>query len=178
MDNLDLLISASVGACIEREADSFLSIEVEKITLTERIKRQLEKKCAKIQKGHTRFHPLKVACVACLIVMSLLFTACISIKEIRESIWKVIIEYYDDHMAINFNESGGNNTGTNNNQKPSITEPVDDNKTDSSLDDGSNNDGKTDDTVVDPPIVERPTTIEQKAYLSELPDGYSFDIIV
>ena len=95
MDKLDILICLAAQECIEREANEFMSLEVTEDALTERKIRKIEKKCRQAEKGYTRFHALKVACVACLVVISLMFTACMSIKEVRTAIWNVIVDYYE-----------------------------------------------------------------------------------
>ena len=182
MDKLDILICLAAQECIEREANEFMSLEVTEDALTERKIRKIEKKCRQAEKGYTRFHALKVACVACLVVISLMFTACMSIKEVRTAIWNVIVDYYEDHIAVNFGSDDGKpdtdpsgsqngpagDTSDNNNGNQPV---VDDGKDDE--DNKPADEKPTDET----PTVEIPTTIEQKAYLSFLPEGYSSEIL-
>ena len=181
MDKLDILICLAAQECIEREADEFMSLEVAEDALTERKIRKIEKKCRQAEKGYTRFHALKVACVACLVVISLMFTACMSIKEVRTAIWNVIVDYYEDHIAVNFgtddgkpdtdpsgsqNGPAGDTSDNNNGNQPVVDDGKDD-------EDNKPADEKpTDET----PTVEIPETIEQKACLSFLPEGYSSEI--
>ena len=181
MDKLDILICLAAQECIEREANEFMSLEVTEDALTERKIRKIEKKCRQAEKGYTRFHALKVACVACLVVISLMFTACMSIKEVRTAIWNVIVDYYEDHIAVNFgSEDGKTDIDPSGSKNEPTGDTSDNNGNQPVVDDGKDDEDNkpvdekpTDET----PTVEIPTTIEQKAYLSFLPEGYSSEIL-
>jgi hypothetical protein len=45
---------------------------------------------------------LKTTLVACLILISVLFTACMCIPTIRENIWSAVINFYDKYLVINY----------------------------------------------------------------------------
>ena len=137
-------ISIIAYKCMLNEAQVFLNQDVSNIDENPRFKQKLLKNLHKHSKGQTRLSALKIALVACLIALSLLFTACMCIPEIRESIWNVLVEWYDDHISVNF----------------SSPEQSTDEITDAQ---------GGDDTL---PNKEPPDTIEEKAVATYLPVGY------
>lgn len=103
-DRLDALIALSSRSLIDDEAEKFLELEpYQDISEKARrkamhiIKRAERKKCS-----HPAFHALKIVAIACLICISLVFTACVSIPEVREAMWEAVVEWYDEYIALKF----------------------------------------------------------------------------
>ena len=103
-DRLDALIALSSRSLIDDEAEKFIELEpYQDISEKARrkamhiIKRAERKKCS-----HPAFHALKIAAIACLICISLVFTACVSIPEVREAMWEAVVEWYDEYIAVRF----------------------------------------------------------------------------
>lgn len=103
-DRLDALIALSSRSLIDDEAEKFLELEpYQDISEKARrkamhiIKRAERKKCS-----HPALHALKIATIACLICISLVFTACVSIPEVREAMWEAVVEWYDEYIAVKF----------------------------------------------------------------------------
>ncbi len=89
--------------------------------------------------GHpVRWSPFKIALVIALICLSLCFTACVCITRIRTAIKEIILNWYHEYVAIDF-------------------EPT----------------AQADTDPVCPP-----EQILQKAYVADLPEGYTAEVIV
>lgn len=102
VNNFDLLISAAAADYVERELRQFL--EVDTSVIEPHLKKQGQ--IRKIRSGpiRSRFCWIKVAVVACLICLSMAFTACMCIPEIRSAIQGVVIEWYENCIGINFEQ--------------------------------------------------------------------------
>ncbi len=106
-DKLDALIMLASKSVIDREAEAFLQTEITVSPSPEfekKIKRMIQKD--KCKKHYAPFRKgLKVLAIACLIALSLLFTACMSISMIRDAIFNAVSEWYDDFVLIYFKPS-------------------------------------------------------------------------
>ena len=96
----------------------------------------------------------KYVMVAILIVATVAFSACMAFPRIREAIWKAIVEWHDDYVAIKFVpiESEDSNAST---SKPAETHSTD-----------------TPDKPNDP-IILPPTSIEEVNVPEYMPMGYT-----
>jgi hypothetical protein len=106
------------------------------------------------------FRGIRIALVACLILASLALAACMAIPTIREAIWRVVLEWNDDYVAIQFvpsddpkytNHTNALHTTT---KAPETTTPEPENEPDK-------------------PIVTPPTSIEEVNVPSYMPAGYT-----
>ena len=160
MDKLDQLLALYTGRCVDDEAEYFLSVDVSGIEYNEEIKKRMLRYAFKRSRYERKRYAVKMILVACLVAMSVVFTACVSIPKIREAIWGAVIEWYDDHISVKFEEITE--------QPIETSEPI---KTDT---------GKTSAVVTDEvatsvqieAIVIPPKTIEHRAYVASLPEGY------
>ena len=151
MDKLDQLLTLYAERSIEEEARCFLSLDVSDIEYNEQIKQRLLSYAFK-RKGHTRMRQtVKVVLVACLIAVALTLTACMSISEIRDAIWRAVIGWYDDYISVEFEETTSNTDGTHNPE--------------------ANINKNSSEDIIDPQI-NVPEIIEQKVYATYLPEGY------
>ena len=100
MTNLDTLISECVHNNVISDGKVFKAIDTSGISENPEFK---EKILSQIKKTHPKTIKwrLKTALVACLILISVLFTACMCIPTIRESIWSAVINFYDKYLVIN-----------------------------------------------------------------------------
>ena len=99
--NLDALISACVHNNVTSDGKVFKAIDTSGISENPEFK---EKILSQINKTHPTILKwrLKTALIACLILISILFTACMCIPTIRESIWNAAINFYDKYLVINY----------------------------------------------------------------------------
>lgn len=98
-DKFDLLISSASEHCVYDEAEAFLALETACVEDNPRLRRKILGYPKSV-----RTHFLKIACVAILICLSLLFTACMCVPSIRTAIWNVFAQLYDDHAKITFGD--------------------------------------------------------------------------
>ena len=98
-DKFDLLISSASEHCVCDEAEAFLAQETAHVEDNPRLRRKILG-----YRKSERTHFLKIACVAILICLSLLFTACMCVPSIRTAIWNVFAQLYDDHAKITFGD--------------------------------------------------------------------------
>ncbi len=102
-NKMDALIFASVYRNVSKEADAFWSIDTSNISDDSKFKRKVLN-IAKTDKRATWKSSIRVAAVACLVVISILFTACMCIPEVREAMLDAFISWCDDHIHIHFAE--------------------------------------------------------------------------
>ena len=160
MDKLDQLLALYTGRCVDAEAEYFLSVDVSGIEYNEEIKKRMLRYAFKRSRYERKRYAVKVILVACLVAMSVAFTACVSIPKIREAIWGAVIEWYDDHISVRFEE---------------ITEQtIETTRTPETSEDQSSAEitGETETSTNTAEVNVPPKTIEQKAYIANLPEGY------
>lgn len=98
-DKFDLLISSASEHCVCDEAEAFLAQETANVEDNPRLRRKILG-----YRKSVRAHFLKIACIAVLICLSLLFTACMCVPSIRTAIWNAFVQLYDDHAKIIFGD--------------------------------------------------------------------------
>ncbi len=150
MDKLDQLLTAYVGGCIEDEAAHFLSLDVSGIEYNETIKRSIMNLGNRPRRERGKHASVRIILVACLVALSLIFTACMAIPEIRAALWRIVLEPHEDHIAIRFEQETSEATTAAAQTKTSTaaeTEPYEPTDT--------------------------PQTLEQFAYITDLPTGYT-----
>ncbi len=144
--NFDLLLYAATDEYCDWWVDEIqASPAVGGITARERRRfHRIRRKYGKASRrmAPRRWTPLKIACVAILVCMSLGFSACMCIPAIRSAIKKVFVDWYEDFISVEFKDSDET--------EPPETE-----------------------TLAPPP-----TTIERKAYVADLPEGYTMEVVM
>lgn len=103
-NKMDALISASLYRNVSKEAEAFMSLDVSGIKDNPRIKNRILNR-AKNKRSASWISTLRIAAVACLIIISMVFTACMCIPEVRESMWNALVEWYDDHISVHFKQN-------------------------------------------------------------------------
>ena len=153
-NNFELLLSAASELSMEAEIDAFLAIDTSDIEVDEHKMKRVQRL---IRGKHTsRWHAVKIALVACLIIMSLAFTACMSIPELREAIYNVILEWREGHVGISFEDPSSPTSPPATNASVATTASPDESTT----------------AAVTAPLVPvtPPSTIESKAQFTYLPE--------
>lgn len=106
---LDALLTMSVDAIVEKNAESFLEKDYEIVPMPNSLRRKIlgmdrrarwEDEFGAIGVGFKR-----VAAVI-LIVCTLSFAAAMSVEAVRTAIWNAIVTWYDDYVAISFRKDG------------------------------------------------------------------------
>lgn len=156
--------------CMLIEARNFLEQDVSDVPRDPKFEKRVLRGIRKRTRSTKPITVVKILLVACLAVMSLLFTACICIPEVREAMWNAWVEFYDDHMTVTFvkpEENGNETTTPDQTTDPNASTP------------NANGNGAASGTTTaesteqpDPPAVPPPSSIEQKAILTYLPEGY------
>ncbi len=132
--NFDLLLYAATEAYCEKWVEE---IEATPVTceITAKERRRFAHVRRKYDTSRCRWMPFKIACVAVLVGMSLAFSACICIPAIRSAIKQVLVDWYEDYIAVDFKDS---------------------------------EDAETLETIVPGSV-----SIAHKAYVADLPEGYT-----
>lgn len=109
IDTFDCILSAASAYCVHDEATSFLSADVSSIEENPRLKRKI------LRSRHDGglWHSVRIACLVLLICIALAFSACMCVPEIRRVIWNTVVEWYDDHMKISFENGETQDTESN-----------------------------------------------------------------
>lgn len=159
-NNFELLLFAAAEQCAQEDAAGFLSLETTDVRISQRTHRQIRRIIGG-RSTHT-WHFVKVALVACLICISLAFSACMAIPKIRTAIYNVIIEWYNEYVGISFGDPNEASQNTPTGTLASVQTQI------STYE------------QTDPPATEAipdpPTTIESKAYPTYLPGNYTMEV--
>lgn len=108
-NKMDALISASLYRNVSKEAEAFMSLDVSGIKDNPRIKNRILNR-AKNKRSASWISTLRIAAVACLIIISMVFTACMCIPEVREAMWDAWVNWCDDHIHVYFDEEEAEDT--------------------------------------------------------------------
>lgn len=146
-ERFDLLIEASLERVIENDANAFLQIDTSEIKDNPKLKRRVLNIAASDEPLISRRSPIRIALIACLLAIAVMFTACMCMPKVREAIWDTIVQWYNDHISVTFrsNEENTNNTNDTNEINTENSEPN---------------------------IINKPSTILNKAEPTYLPMGY------
>ena len=116
--NLDLMICAASELYVEKELQDFINVDTSDIEPFLRRKHELRRLSKRSYSSCWRH--VKIAAVACLICLSMAFTACICIPDIRSAIWNVVIDWYEDHIGIRFEPEEENEANDSNKPEQSV----------------------------------------------------------
>lgn len=106
---LDALLTMSVDAIVEKNAESFLEQDYEIVPMPNSLRRKIlgmdRRARWKDEFGAIGVGFKRVAAVI-LIVCTLSFAAAMSVEAVRTAIWNAIVTWYDDYVAISFRKDG------------------------------------------------------------------------
>ena len=138
----DDILSASLFQNVSREAQAFLDMDVSDVKDNPKFKNRILKIVQGKRVKSTRTPSWRIVLVAALLAISLIFTACMCIPKVREAIWNIIVEWYDEYIDVSFEPE--------NTTKPDVNNPP-----------SNTNTNKT-----------PPSSIEKEAVATYLPEGY------
>lgn len=150
IDNFDLVIIQGARVCMMKDVEYFLHVDSTDCSFNKKNKRKIEKL---IESKAQAWSWYKMILVACLIICTLAFTACLCIPDIRNAVIDVVISWKEDHIEIEFHEVADRSE-----------EASDGNETQDEI------------PEVDTPITSPPTSIQSKAFASYVPDLFSCTI--
>lgn len=106
---LDALLTMSVDAIVEKNAESFLEQDYEIVPMPNSLRRKIlgmdRRARWKNEFGAIGVGFKRVAAVI-LIACTLSFAAAMSVEAVRTAIWNAIVTWYDDYVAISFRKDG------------------------------------------------------------------------
>ncbi|MBE6557708.1 MAG: DUF4367 domain-containing protein [Ruminococcaceae bacterium] len=97
IDRFDTLISLAAADCVKEEASAFSGQDVSGIERDPRVLRRILGRSRK-----SRWKTVKLILLVALLCMSVAFTACMLVPEIRHAVWNVLIKNHGDHIEIGF----------------------------------------------------------------------------
>lgn len=144
-NNFEFLLMSASEEVANGSAEEFMAIDTTDIEMSPKTDIRIRRYIRKNSKHRVIYKPIKVILVACLIALSVAFTACMTIPQIREAIKNVVVQWYDEYFAITFSDD------------PSEVAPQ----------------PEPEEVIPETP----PTTIEKKAYATQLPDTYVGEVV-
>lgn len=99
-DRFDALLSLAAAECVKEDAKAFLSADISGIEDNPQMLRRILGRSNK-----RKWSALKVIALVALLCMSIAFTACMLVPEIRNVVWSVLVKDQGDHMEIEFETS-------------------------------------------------------------------------
>ncbi len=164
-NNFDLLITTACNKYCIDTAKEFLQTDTSGFEITASERRRFHKMLRaseRAQKPKTSMG--RIIAAACIIVLCASITACVAIPKVREAIKRAVVEWYDKYISIEFVEQPQDS------EARSKTENViaDQGTATESDVQASESSESTE--------IQKPTKIEQKAYASYLPEGYTYEV--
>lgn len=164
-NNFELLLFAASEACCNKQAEEFLLVNDDNFGIT----KQQQKRMKQIEREYTKkekrsIPKIKWIAIACILSISMLFTACVSIPKIREAIKDFFLEWYDDFVSIGFGDKKEDKFDYGEIEMGE-TADVDLNESTSAPEESLKED-------IPPP----PTEIMRRAYVADLPENYTYEV--
>ena len=118
-EKFDYLIRLALLDCGEKDAEMFRTIDTSNVVVSPRLRnkihRLIRRKARENAVKKTRLVFGRIA-VAAMLVLSIMFATMMSISAIREAVWKTIVEWHDNYIAIRYEspeDDGKDNVSTN-----------------------------------------------------------------
>ncbi len=170
--NFDILLYLAAEECAISDVEKFLALDDSNVIISSATQRKAKRIIRRSEgKSHPMWSTIKYAAVACLIIMSICFTACICIPKVREAIKEVFVEWYEGYIAIGFTSNEEDDTDPPIGASNVEVNGMNIGSTEASSEQATTeNETQSTEPDVTPPLP--PTTIEKKAYATYLPEGY------
>ena len=107
MDKYDYLIALSTLDAKDDDVKMFMELDDSDVVLSERIIRKIEKLIRResVYKSNevVKFkRVLSRVAIITLVVISVMFTAMMSVSAIRNAVWEIITEWYEEYIAVGY----------------------------------------------------------------------------
>ena len=104
-DKLDMLIMMSSEVLAERNLELFESTDTTGVScskaLDRRVRRNINKEYRRKEYG-SLYKYAKAVIAAILIICTVSFAAIMSVEAVRNTLWKAILEFFDDYLAVTY----------------------------------------------------------------------------
>ena len=177
-NKFDYFVKLALLDCGQKDVKMFDEIDDSKIILRDRLNKRIKKLISR--KAHeqsfakTRRMFVRVA-IAAMLIMSLMFATLISITAIRESIWKTIVEWHENYIAVRFESVNEKEDDNNSTPQEEIEDNVNNDVTNNNV--NENNFSEDVETPsVEQPVVTLPTKIEVVRKPTYIIDGVVEDV--
>ncbi len=176
LTNFDLLLYVAAEEYNEEMLNEIMAMPV-----TESATPREDRRFRRILRVNSRavysWTPFKIALVALLTAMSIAFTACMCIPEVRTAIKKVFLTWCDDYVEIGFHPA--DETDTNTAAATESAAPAASESTDAGTAAAAESESLADTVGAETPAeapVGPPDRILQKVYAKDLPEGYTWEV--
>lgn len=102
-DNLDALILLSAHVLAEQNEQAFLSVDTSDVVRPKSLDRKVSRMIKREQQRRdygSFFVTAKRVVAAFLIICTVSFAMAMSVDAMRAAIWKIIVEWYDEYIAV------------------------------------------------------------------------------
>ena len=103
-NKFELLLFAAAEDAANDVAEEFINVDTSRVEISPQGRKKVERYIRKAKRKTKLMRPVKVILVACLIALSVAFTACMAIPQIREAMTEAVIQWYEDFFAIGFSD--------------------------------------------------------------------------
>ncbi len=165
--NFDILLEAACAECCLFYAKELTEGDNTGFEITAEDRRRFRKILREVKREQRpRMSVGRMIAAACLIALCVSITACVAIPKVRNAIKHAIIEWRDKYITIEFVEQPQESAE----QSESTAVTGEQNTpTDSTAD-------TTDTQALSDTEAAKPTTIEKKAFATNLPEGYTYKV--
>ena len=107
-DKFDSLIRLAMLDCGKKDADEFDAIDTSGIELSDRLNKKIFRLIAKKKRESQVIAARRIfgrIAVAILLIVAIMLTAIACSERLREAIWNAIVEWYNDHIVVRYDEA-------------------------------------------------------------------------
>lgn len=107
IDKYDYLIAMAVLDAKNNDVEMFENLDTSDVVLNNQVVRKINRLIKRSNRNpekritEVRMTLSRVAVVA-LVVISIMFTAMMSVSAIRNAVWNVVVEWYDKYISVNY----------------------------------------------------------------------------
>ncbi len=101
IDRFDALLSLASAESVRKEAEEFLSADISNIEDNPRMLRRIMG-----ESRRSKWQTVKIIALVALLCMSIAFTACMLVPEIRNALWSVLVRERESSVEIGFETEG------------------------------------------------------------------------
>ena len=103
-DNFDYLISMASEDLVCKNSEWYENIDNSEVEMSRKTDRKI-KKLFRIEyrkRVSPVYNVLSKAAIIVMVIMSIMFTSMMSVSAIREAVWEIITEWYDEYFSVKY----------------------------------------------------------------------------
>lgn len=103
-DNFDYLISMASEDLVCKNSEWYENIDNSEVEMSRKTDRKIKKlfRIEHRKRVSPEYNVLSKAAIIVMVIMSIMFTSMMSVSAIREAVWEIITEWYDEYFSVKY----------------------------------------------------------------------------